>query len=65
MSIVDHNGQTIAYGWNDIAAQEKFESDRTLRLISDEEFARRFPHIVSPVQAVRPRSSKKAVRATA
>ena len=65
MSIVDHNGQPIAYGWNDIAAQEKFESDRTLRLISDEEFARRFPHVVLPIKAVRtPRSSQKAVRAT-
>jgi hypothetical protein len=46
MSIVDHNGRPVAYGWNDIAAQEKFEGDRTLRLIPDEEFERCFPQVV-------------------
>ncbi|HEX7861874.1 MAG TPA: hypothetical protein VF773_16180 [Verrucomicrobiae bacterium] len=47
MSIVDENGQPVAYGWNEIAASERWEKDCRLRLISDEEFARRFPHIVA------------------
>lgn len=45
MSIVDHNGRPVAYGWNDIAAQERYESDGTLRLMADEEFERRFPDL--------------------
>ena len=47
MSIVDENGQPVACGWNEIAASERWENDRhRLRSISNEEFARRFPHIV-------------------
>ena len=46
MSIVDEQGNPVAYGWNDVAAQERWQSDKCLRLISDEEFARRFPQIV-------------------
>jgi hypothetical protein len=45
MSIVDENGQPVAYGWNDIAAGERWEQDPRLRLMPDEEFARRFPEI--------------------
>jgi hypothetical protein len=51
MSIIDENGKPVAYGWNEIAARERWEADPRLRLISDEEFARRFPHIVkAPLQ---------------
>jgi hypothetical protein len=46
MSILDEQGEPVAYGWNDIAAQERWERDKRLRLISDEEFARRFPELV-------------------
>lgn len=53
MSIVDENGQPVAYGWNEIAASERWENDRRLRLISDEEFARRFPHLVSGKSAAK------------
>jgi hypothetical protein len=45
MSIVDHNGRPVAYGWNDIAAHERYQNDRALRLISDEEFERCFSHL--------------------
>ena len=48
MSIIDENGKPVAYDWNEIAARERWEADPRLRLISDEEFARRFPHIVNP-----------------
>ena len=41
----DENGQPVAYGWNDIAAGERWEQDPRLRLMPDEEFARRFPEI--------------------
>lgn len=64
MSIVDHNGKPVAYAWNDIAAQEKHENDRTLRLISDDEFERRFPHLLEAPKRLAPkRRSRRAVAA--
>ena len=45
MSIIDQNGEPVAYGWNEIAAQEKIETNPHLRAISDEEFERLFPQL--------------------
>ena len=61
MSIVDENDRPIAYSWNEIAASERWESNRRLRLISDEEFARRFPHIVNGAVKPAPATSEQAV----
>jgi hypothetical protein len=47
MSIIDEKGEPLAYGWNDIAAQEQFEKNPNLRLVSDKEFERLFPHIAA------------------
>lgn len=58
MSIVDHEGKPIGYGWNDIAASEAVERNPTLRLMTDEEFERRFPSITSPTQAGSQREAK-------
>lgn len=47
MSIVDHESKPVGYGWNDIAAAEAVGRNPSLRLISDEEFERRFPDVIS------------------
>jgi hypothetical protein len=65
MRILDQQGNPVAYGWNDIAAQERWETDKCLRLISDEEFARRFPEIVyaqNAIAANRPRELTGAIK---
>lgn len=49
MSIINRNGEPIAYGWNDIAAQEMIEKNPGLRMISDEEFETLFPLLVRTV----------------
>ena len=49
MSIVNRKGEPMAYGWNDIAAQELVEKNPGLRMISDEEFETLFPLLVRTV----------------
>jgi hypothetical protein len=61
MSIVDHEGKPIGYGWNDIAASEAVEKNPTFRLISDEEFETRFPEITRASQSARKGAGAESV----
>lgn len=61
MSIVDHQGKPIGYGWNDIAASEAVGRNPTLRLISDEEFETRFPEIARATTTAEKRAQGESV----
>lgn len=48
MSLVDQNGNPLAYGWNDDAAAERCKKDSTVTMISDAEFEELFPDLFRP-----------------
>jgi hypothetical protein len=52
MSIIDEEGHPVAYGWNEEAAAERWKRDKTLQLIPDDEFEKRFPELLTHAEIV-------------
>jgi hypothetical protein len=45
MSIIDKDGNPVAYDWNEIAVHEKLKLNSALQAIPDDEFERLFPYL--------------------